>query len=101
MSKLALLVVLPLLLGLVPAQQRNLAILSDNGRPICGAVLVAPDVVLTAAHCVQDVDTVAVRCLGNDLPGDVAEMDADEDLALVRLVIACQAPVARVAQRNP
>jgi serine protease Do len=97
--KAAVLVVL-LALSTSPAPEQNLAILAPSGAPICGAVLVEPDLVLTAAHCVDE-GMFAVRCLNNDLPGDVESFDADEDLATVRLITSCSAPLSRVAKSNP
>jgi serine protease Do len=90
---------LSILSALFPSPKQNLAVLSDAGAPICGAVLLSPTLVLTAAHCADA--AVMVRCGGQDIPAEVVDRDADEDLLTLDLLFACNAPLSRVASKNP
>jgi S1-C subfamily serine protease len=83
----------------IPNMKGNLAILSEDGAAVCGAVLLDATTVLTAAHCVDG--AVSVRCLGEDIPAEVIERDADEDLASLQLLFNCDAPAVRVSMNNP
>lgn len=90
---------LSLLAAIAPSPKQNIAILSAEGSPICGAVLIAPSIVLTAAHCADA--AVVVRCGGEDIPAEVAKRDADEDLLTLELLFECSAPLSKVAAHNP
>ena len=85
--------------------RQNLAILADDNSPMCGAVLLGPDEVLTAAHCVLEDEAVTVRCGGQDIPAEITQRDADEDLASLKLMWDCAAaspsPLTELAERNP
>ncbi len=87
----ALLVFLfPLLFAAAPvAPRQNLAILGADNSPICGAVLLGPDDVLTAAHCVAEDEEIVVRCGGEDIPAEISRRDVDEDLASLTLLYEC------------
>ncbi len=56
-------------------------VLVQDGDPFCGAALIAADVALTAAHCVDDVDDAAVVELR------AGSVDVDDD-AMQRRVIS-------------
>ncbi len=97
---------LSLLIGAAPVSPRqNLAILADDHTPMCGAVLLGPDVVLTAAHCVADDEAIVVRCGGEDIPAEIIKRDADEDLAALELLYECAnaspSPLSDLATSNP
>ncbi len=94
------------LLSSAPVSPRqNLAILSAARTPICGAVLIGPDQVLSAAHCVENDDAVMIRCGGEDIPAEILRRDADEDLVLLELAIPCAnsspSPLVEIATVNP
>jgi len=106
-----------------PAQFPYLAVLKQQGQTICGGSLIAPDRVLTAAHCIDDMvvgDTVIVgpaavrrvrhfaqdprlseqiaagRSRDSVLPYDVAVLLLDApvtDVAPIRLAQAADAPL--------
>lgn len=73
----------------------------DDRQPICGSVLLTPNVILTAGHCVVGQHFVPVRCGGVDIPGAVVSASLDADLGLVRLVQSCSAPVTKLAEELP
>lgn len=84
---------LTLLTAAAPSPRQNFAI-TDEGEPICGAVKLSENLVLTAAHCVHDPDAgfaryVDVRCGGVDSPAAVIKASLDDDLAVLRFVLPC------------
>src|SRR4051812_49003566 len=95
-----------LLFGSAPVHMRqNLAVLAEDGSPMCGAVLIDSDKVLTAAHCVMPDDDVMVRCNGEDFPATIEKRDADEDLATLILGAPCSnsspSPLSELATSDP
>lgn len=84
-----------------PNMKGNLAVLSPDGSAICGAVLLSPNTILTAAHCTEDDAAVAIRCMGDDIPAEMVRRDEDEDLAIMDLATPCAAPVTKIAKSNP
>ena len=79
-------------LAFIPSQKQNVAI-TEDGRPVCGAVLLSDTIVLTAAHCVFDrgyeKPYADVRCGSTDQPAEVLKASLDEDLAVLRLILPC------------
>ncbi len=99
--------ILFLFLSTLPSQKQNLAV-TDEGRPICGSVLLTENLVLTAAHCVRSEDGskfeeyVDVRCGSSDAPARVIKASMDQDLALLRLVMPCSDnTISILANANP
>lgn len=84
-----------------PNMKGNLAVLSDEGYPVCGAVLLSPNTVLTAAHCTEDETAVSIRCGGDDIPAEMVKRDENEDLAIMDLASPCNAPTIKIAKANP
>jgi serine protease Do len=68
-------------------------------------VLLSPDEVLTAAHCVMPDEAPVVRCGGEDIPAEITRRDADEDLATLQLLYECAtqspSPLSELADSNP
>lgn len=86
----------------VPSIRAVPAILdADDRQPICGSVLLTPNVILTAGHCVVGQHFVPVRCGGVDIPGTVVASSLDSDLGLIRLTQSCSAPVSKLADSLP
>lgn len=80
-----------------PASVARLLSTSCAGAPISGSgFLVAPDLVLTAAHVVDGARQVSVRLTGAPpTPAQVVGIDPARDTALVRLPVAANAPALR------
>lgn len=90
-----------LFVALAPSPQQNIAIV-DEGLPFCGSILLSENLVLTAAHCVEDEPYVDIRCGSLDKPAAVVKADMDEDLAVLRLVIPCkEGATTTLALENP
>jgi secreted trypsin-like serine protease len=87
--------------------------------PRCTATLIAPDIVLTAAHCVAGVPqgglvavvgadipdwptTPRLATLGHRIP-ETFDLEADnrDDIAVVRLAVAQPGPTVRLARAEP
>jgi len=77
--------------------------------PICGGVWVDADLVLTAAHCVDEPDIpfaliATIEDFENERqrPGNIIAADEKNDLALIRLEPENipQHPIARIGQQN-
>ena len=81
---------LSLLLAAFPSPKQNIAITKD-GHPVCGAVMLSENIVLTAAHCVDGEEYAEVRCGSNDMPARVVKASMDEDLAVLRFILPCDA----------
>jgi S1-C subfamily serine protease len=89
-----------------PAPKQNIAI-TDEGQPVCGAVMLTNNLVLTAAHCVRSdggafSPYVDVRCGGVDSPAKVIKASMDEDLAVLRFVLPCtEGGLTAISYSNP
>jgi serine protease Do len=100
------LALLSILASTQPSYRQNVAI-TDDGQPICGAVQLTENLVLTAGHCVHDkdegfADYVEVRCGSVDQPAQVVKASLDDDLAVLRFVMPChEHKLTQLAFSNP
>lgn len=93
-------------------RQSTVAIVSNTIGiiiPTCSGVWIDIDLILTAAHCIDDpekpfalISTVDDFEKGNCRPGDVIAMDQESDLALIKLEPENipQHPIAKIAEKN-
>lgn len=82
--------------------QRALPVLSENGATIASGVLLAPTIVLTAAHATEGLGAIASFVCGPDVTaGIVFKVDLANDLAMVELAFGCYAvPYTHLARHD-